>query len=335
MKRFLLIIVIMSALGYWGIFSLFHSVGFYQRAIPWAVGYFVKDVQVNELSIGDGHFDLPQNFSFENVRLNFVYQDKKYLITVGQFNFFAPYEIFTNGKESRVNIQALDLKSDDLQVEDLNLNMAGKVWRSVIKSLDGHLKIGSVTLHHYQLDNIDVPLKGARNIIRSDGWTARLYNGDLVGDIRLDLDKHMVYRARVKFDNVDLALMKQANPLITDNVNGQFSGFIAFGGFDEKIESVQAEFKAINGGQMKAALLSYLIPYIPKSTQRKDLEGLVARGGFIPFEVLYGRVESLAADQLKSQLDMKSAKFNLDFQLALDVNWDGRLNNLFKLFNYN
>ena len=122
--------------------------------------------------------------------------------------------------------------------------------------------------------------------------------------------------------------MKTANPAVFSQVQGKINGTAFLAGNLKEIGRLEGQFKMTEGGKLKAALLGFLIPYIPQGTQKKELELLVKDNGDIPFEKGALYLKNLDKETLSTQIDLESKTFNLDFDVGINVHVDVGLTRL-------
>ena len=83
--------------------------------------------------------------------------------------------------------------------------------------------------------------------------------------------------------------------------------------------------------QIKATLIKPLLDYIPQSRQKKDLELLFKNKGNIPLEMAEIVLLSVTDEAVKTRIELKSRKFNLDISVDLDFNIAGGIQNILNL----
>ena len=122
--------------------------------------------------------------------------------------------------------------------------------------------------------------------------------------------------------------MREIQSDVFSQIDGKLNGNFILEGKKDKIRSLKADLDIPKGGTLKASLLSFIMAYLPQSTQKKELEALMGSEGHIPFEKGFLLVRSLNDETLAAEIGLKSEKFNLDIDVTVDINLEGGLQNL-------
>jgi hypothetical protein len=112
-------------------------------------------------------------------------------------------------------------------------------------------------------------------------------------------------------------------------VKGRVDGRCSIKGKLDEIESLVGNLDIVEGGQLKAAWLSFIPSQLPpNSVQRKDLERLIKTDGDFPFEKFLVNSKSITDEKMTSEVKIESKRFNLNLDYTIDTNIEGGLGNL-------
>ena len=150
-------------------------------------------------------------------------------------------------------------------------------------------------------------------------------------EISLEYAPKISYSITIKIKDAESGLLKEANPAVFSQMTGKMTGFIRLAGRPEGIDRLEGSFDMTGGGTLQASVLGFLIPHLPESQQKKQLESLVRSNGNIPFEKGTLTLKNLDRETLSSQIGLESKSFNLDLDVGLDIHVDGGLNQLLNL----
>nr|WP_315476656.1 AsmA family protein [uncultured Undibacterium sp.] len=97
-------------------------------------------------------------------------------------------------------------KTTENKEEDLNLNGLKAL------NLNGVIRIGALQVKNLHINQVNLPIKAAQGEISMNGLQAQLYQGEVAGNIRFDVDGNRL-QLQQKLSNI------QINPLLIDFMN--------------------------------------------------------------------------------------------------------------------
>nr|WP_315485176.1 AsmA family protein [uncultured Undibacterium sp.] len=97
-------------------------------------------------------------------------------------------------------------KTTESKEEDLNLNGLKAL------NLNGVIRIGALQVKNLHINQVNLPIKAAQGEISMNGLQAQLYQGEVAGNIRFDVDGNRL-QLQQKLSNI------QINPLLMDFMN--------------------------------------------------------------------------------------------------------------------
>nr|WP_315473195.1 AsmA family protein [uncultured Undibacterium sp.] len=97
-------------------------------------------------------------------------------------------------------------KTTENKEEDLNLNGLKAL------NLNGVIRIGALQVKNLHINQVNLPIKAAQGEISMNGLQAQLYQGEVAGNIRFDVDGNRL-QLQQKLSNI------QINPLLMDFMN--------------------------------------------------------------------------------------------------------------------
>ena len=291
-----------------------------KKALPVIINHALKDIRIESLDYHGENFRWPSDWALSGLSLDFKKDGVFYKCRIALL------------KISRELPQSVSVNLSGFKIESPLFKAEGILAAGDVGFHDGRIRGSlhgdSFSAAGYKLGTFRATIEGDGRNISLRGFSADCYGGKITGEISLEYAPRISYSIDIKLTDVDPDLMKAANPAVFSQVQGKINGTAFLAGNLKEIDRLEGRFDIAEGGKLKAALLGFLVPYIPQSTQKKELELLVKGNGDIPFENGALRLKNLDKDTLSTQIDLQSKAFNLDFDVGVDVHVDGGLNKL-------
>ena len=311
--------------------AVFTQRSFWEWFIPWQVNARQQAGRMKDFGIqGQSRWSLDR-IEFEEFKFTWVNSQGRYDIAGKRLEAGDLLNALRKGKAVAVQLTGLGLRSPELVVEDADVGLAWDVSALSDPDLTGRVQIAELKQGDYRLTDISARVTGDLPQVKLTDLQADFLGAQLQGEISLETKEQISYSMHIKIRELDLREMQQFNREIFSKVKGRVIGEIAMSGNDSEVRSLSADFSADQGGQIKASLLSYLMPYIPaNSSQRKDLEKLIKADGDVPLNQAEFEIRNISDDALSGRVRLLSERFNLDVDVAVDVNIDGGFKSFIK-----
>lgn len=273
-------------------------------------------------------FRFPCRFLLKDVQFDIKQKDGLAGVSIDEI--YAEYALFSSKRDLRIYVGNLTGEFPPCKVNNLHLNSWIRFDSPKGPAIDGNLAIKAVDFYNFSTTRVLATLKGRDGTLDFFRVFADSYDGRILGEIFLDYLSGMSYSINLKLTDIDLRRMRNAYREVFSQIDGRLNGYVTAKGRMDKVTFLKADLDIPAGGKLKAALLAAIAGYLPQSTQKKELELLIAANGEVPFEDGKLSVQSVSDDQLATTVALKSQKFNLDMNVGVDINLDGGFQNLFQ-----
>ena len=319
------------------VFVLLTAMGVYLLTSPWFVTSVAKNVvnsrskdwTLKEFTIGKIQVNPRPTLNLSDIEFVAEYVDpfnaqkKEWHGRIPALSLSALTPAFAAEQKILFIISEISLQSEDLQLRGVSFEglatLSNKQWNLV----SGNLKVGSLETKDILLKDIQAVISGNANKLTVDPWQAQGMGGTLKG--QLTASDHD-YTMKANIFGAQLNEIPGVDGL--GEVRGQIDGSFAMSGTFEDMQTIEGDFNALKGAEIPAAFLEMVLPYIPRSAQRKILEDLIANKDNIFFDYATIQLKTLQAESLTSVIKLSSQKLNLNMEITIDLNVEGGLSTL-------
>ena len=319
-----------------GIYFLLNSPSFCNNVIPLLVNPLLAKkssgqivaTRISELKIGRQQFKLPGNLNFEKISFVIIKDKNVYSIQIKQAKVEGVHRLMRAKKNIQIEIKGLTSDSFSETIHDADVIFKMDNSQKGLEHWQGQFYAPEAKFSEYRLRQLRSSIYADQNRMEWPDFLADFYGGKLKGKIFVDYKQGIFYSMYIALSDVDLKRLEKANPQFFSKLRGSVDGWLNIEGDSKKIRSIKALFNAPKGGKIRASFLSYLMEYIPSSTQKKDLEVLIQQDGLLPLEKASVDLKSLSDQKVLAKINLASQRFNLDINLTAEINVEGGLNNL-------
>jgi len=236
-----------------------------------------------------------------------------------------------NPREDRIAFKMKDFiyTSPDINIDGLNIELNALIKKRNVVGVTGPLTADEISYGDYKMNNVSSNIVIDHRALNFNDFNADFYGGKILGKIILDYVKEITYIMDIDLREISIKKLAVANPALFSQVSGNVDGHINVKGDNQRVKSLSGVFDIVSEASVKASLLRELIGYIPPSTQRNEIAGLLETGGNIPLSKAQVQIESFSEDKIKVRFDLFSEKLNLDLDIPVDINVEGGWMSLF------
>lgn len=232
-------------------------------------------------------------------------------------------ESWVRSKKTTVDLSGAQVESDSAQVRGISakatVTMASGQW----EILDGDLQAASASAQGIVLSDLKAKISGNENMLSAYPWSAQWAGGSLNGRLTVSPGN---YTIEMQVAQVDLSRIAQSLKDIHGLLDGAVEITLQKG--TNAIDGLNGNITAVKGAELQAVFLKPILNYIPRSTQREFLQGLIAQNANVFFDQVDVDLESVERDSLTLFIKLLSKKLNLDLAVTVDLNVEGGLNAL-------
>jgi hypothetical protein len=218
----------------------------------------------------------------------------------------------THLSASGIEFEGFDVKATQAALEG-DYQASGEQWRFA-----GPVTIERIYANGQAIKKIACRLEADQKAFKLTDLNMQLGTGRVSGEFMLEFGAKFPYYMDIALENIPT---KQLN--LQDHLDGILNGRLKVRGDQHSFSEIEGKLKAPAGVMMNARLLSPLLSYIPQSTQKKQIESIIAQNKTIFVDVFALELHSRKANFLKTQFDIESKEYNLDVNLGVDINTDG------------
>lgn len=268
---------------------------------------------------------------FDKISGWIVHQHQTYHLQVKQMTVDGLKSLIGN---ALINI---DFQASEMNVNSASMNVnvqdfyfESTVERSQLKeSLPFRLKMSGLKFNEYNCSALKGKGSFTHQQININDFQADCYDGKIAAQWEWSYVKMLAFQLHVDFDDVNLKELEKINRNVFDKIHGRIAGDLMVKGDKNGTAEFESTIKILSGGEIQATLFEPLLAYIPQSVQRKDLEGLIKKKGQVPVEKAVIQLKRVADEKLSSTVILESKKMNLNTNVALDINVEGGIKNLY------
>jgi len=289
----------------------------------------LKEAAIQKFETVAQSFYFPGQLILKGARLTVEQDQKTYAVECPYMHLENSSGIFASKKFLRFHAESCGVRADDWNVEGVDLNLLVQLKANQLEQITGEAKASAVQFGVYKANNAQTKIEYHENTLTLDEIFVYLYGGEMSGKISLENQPGYPYTMDIILKEVDLEKLEAAENNLLSQVKGKVNGHLAVLGQTSEISSIEGNLDIVEGGQMKASWLTFIISQLPpNSVQRKELDRLIKINGDFPFERFSVNSKSLNPEQMTSQVNIESKKFNLNLDYTIDTNIEGGLSNL-------
>jgi hypothetical protein len=209
----------------------------------------------------------------------------------------------------------------DGSLQDCSFDMTGSVKERNLKSLNGSVAVGYAIFDTWEIFHVAGFVNYEDEIVRVKNISGTFYDGELTGSGSFE-SRSGHYEISCTIHEFDITEIGRDNSQVAQ-IDGIGNLNVYVLGSGETITALNADLSFARDGRIAAHLLAPVLAYLPKSTQRRDLELLIRAGQKIPLDRAAVNIENTTSQQLAATISFLSEEFNLDVNLKVDINIDG------------
>jgi len=312
-----------------GVTCALNSKWFFNIVVFKMVSPSLKGIQVRRFETLSQNFNFPHQLIFEGVRVDLENKNDSYAVDCHYLHGENQSIITFPPRLIRLHAEGCNVHANDWSVEGMDLSLWIHLKAKGLEQITGEVKISQVRWGPYELNNAGTKVTFQDNTVTLKEMFAYLYGGGIQGTISLDNQSGFPYMVDIALTDVDLKRLGAIQNNFLAQVQGRADGHCSIKGKLDEIESLEGNLGIVDGGQMKAAWLSFIPSQLPpNSVQRKDLEQLIKADGDFPFEKFLVNSKSITDEKMTTEVKIESKRFNLNLDYTIDTNIEGGLGNL-------
>lgn len=327
-KRFVLFVIFIIVLLLFGAYFLLNSRAFSEKIIPKLLAGNTGPAIVSDVKITRQAFRLSGLLTLSGVSFKVKTEEDIFLVSLDLAEIKAS-KLFSREKARvfiAMNGLGVDSKTFNLGGGKTNIQLmrAGAMDR-------GEFTAKKLNYLGFELANITGEISSEEPALNIQEVNADFYGGRLGAEILLENDAELNYSVKITLKGVDIKKLEQANKALFSNAKGIVDGDVEVSGNIKEGYKASGKIDSVSDMEVKAVLLKPLLDYIPQSQQKKELDLLLKQQGNIPLEAAEIILLNVTDDMIKTRVELKSKKFNLDIGSNLDFNIEGGFQNLINL----
>ncbi len=269
--------------------------------------------------------------TFDKISGWIVQQHQTYHLQVKQIHVEG-LKSFLSRSTVRIDLKAARMSVDSASmngiIQDFNLTSDFE-RRGVSDKIPFSFHLSGLNFNEYNCSALKGDGSLGHQKITIKDFQADCYDGKITAQLSWSYVNRQAFQMEVDFQDVDLRELEKINRNVFDKIHGRIAGKLMAKGDKNGTAEFESTINLLSGGEIQAALLEPLLPYIPQSVQRKDLEGLIKNKGRVPVEKAVIQLKRVADEKLSSTVNLESKKMNLNSNVTLDINVEGGVKNLY------
>jgi len=311
-----------------GVICALNSRWFLNFIVSKMVNPLLPGIQVRKFETTSQNFYFPHQLILEGVQVGLENKRDSYTVDCHYLHGGNNSRMSFPPRLIRLHAEGCNVHANDWSVEGMDLNLWIHLKATGLEQITGEAKISQVRWGPYELNNAKTKITFQDNTVTLKEIFAYLYGGEIQGTISLDHQPGFPYIMDIALKDVDLKRLEDTQNNFLAQVKGRVDGHCSIKGKLDQIESLEGNLDIVEGGQMKAAWLSFIPSQLPpNSVQRKDLEQLIKADGDFPFEKFLVNSKSVTDEKMTSEVKIESKRFNLNLDYTIDTNIEGGLGN--------
>ncbi len=331
-KRVLLALVFFCVICFIALFGILYSSYLTQRVVAFVLHKNLKDSVVEQFSIGHQKFSLPGQLDLQDVSVRLKAKSGPTTLKIKQLQVHSVHRLLCFASEIPLYANDFTFETDEIRANlpetqaTLNFNMwTLSRWQATIASPE-------IEAYKYKFTRVSAQLDGRRGELLVKNIRADFYKGQLNGQLKLTLAKQAWYQASFDFSGVDLGALKEADDVISKQLEGVINGDVSVSGDSKRIDGIELKVKVIKDGRLRASLLKFILPYIPRTEETQVLQQMIKKDLKVPVESADVEFKSIDSQKLSGTVHLGVKKLNLNLNLPVDVLFDGNIFGLIKRY---
>jgi len=299
-----------------------------QNVLIFSANKFLKDVAVRDLVIAHQVCNLPRQFTFKDVSLTLEQGQEAYAMSFKTIRISEIPNIFS-GKKAVLEVKGGAVKSSSFQAEGIDVALVSET----IEKWAGQASVKNAQSNGFKAYDInaDVAITSEQAVILDINGDS--YKGKVTGRAHVYFVPTVHYTADVALQGLDTAEMEGVNSSLFSQVRGRIYGTIEVLGPAGGLDNIKMDIRINEDGEIQAKLLEPLLAYIPKSTQKENLEMVIKNNGRIRVDNAQMKLSNQDPETVSMDIRIQSDYLNLDVNVTVDVIIEGGMQGLLKNFN--
>ena len=330
LKKFVIFLFVLICLAATGLYLLTRP-SFIAHVIKVVVNSQTQDWTLKDLTIAEIHVNQKGFATIQNIHFDAIYVDpfnqetQRWQGEIPIISLSHPISFLTSGKGMTISVSHAVVQGHDVQLRELSLKTTVTSSKNRCLISDGDIRIEAVLFNDMSLGTVDAQFHGDQDELIADSWHATWAGGKLSGRLTASQKAYTMHADVVQVDLSEIVRMNHALPA---DIHGRLDGALNVKGTPRDITAIDGNFDALKGADIPAAFLKMLLPYLPPSAQKKDLERLIANNTNVFFDHADIHVASLDLESLNLRIRLASQKLNLNMDITVDLNVEGGFNSL-------
>lgn len=281
------------------------------------------DVRVREILIDSVTLNVGKgSIHFKGVKTKFKVKQASYFLSTGDLIVDGLYGLLAPGSNIPIQAKHNALVSDQLNVSDIDIQGVVVLAHRQIERYEGEIMAKTLEFNKIVVSDVKSKVSGDLTKLKFSELTLALYQGQLKSEILIGFGEVSSLSINANYEGIDVAQLASLNPTLFSQMKGLVDGQVQVTAQDGKIKAFRGRGIAPHGGMVKAALIKFLLQYMP---QKEQIEMLIAGNDDIPLNQAKIETVSFNDEKFASQIKLFSSQLNMDINLTLDINLEGGL----------
>ncbi len=281
------------------------------------------DIHVREILIDSVRLDIGKgSIHFKGVKTKFKVKQASYFISTGDLIVDGVYGLLSPSSNIPFQAKHNALVSDQLNVSDMNIQGVVVLAKRQVERYEGEVIAKTLEFNKVFVSDLKSKVSGDLTKVKFSELAVALYQGHLKSEILIGFADVSSLSINANYEGIDVAQLVAINPALFSQMKGLVDGQVQVTAQDGKIKAFRGRGIAPHGGMVKAALIKFLLQYMP---QKEQIEMLIAGNDDIPLNQAKIETVSFNDEKFASQIKLFSSQLNMDINLTLDINLEGGL----------
>ncbi|MBN1493856.1 MAG: hypothetical protein JW938_06870 [Candidatus Omnitrophica bacterium] len=328
---FPVVIITISAILYWAL----NSKTVTKNIVPPIANIFLKDIRITELLLTKQRFNIDGSLTFDNMIIKLSDKAGEMAIAFKHFNVSSIYALLGATHPVKIHAQNGTFIGMELVIDDVGFDGVFTRRPKNDFEIDGDLSIKTVTTQKLAATEISGHIAGMLDEIQITSIIAQFYGGSVNATVLCKPDQNGYIEMFLTLDDIDISKIAHDRPDLVSQVDGIANISITVQAAAGAITDMQADMVMTKRSMINAAVLQFLINYIPQSAERNELALLIKEQRKIELDKTIVKVTNFDSEKMTIELQLSSKRINLDLNLTLDLIVEGGLMNLLALTDMN
>jgi hypothetical protein len=325
------VVLVSASILYWGL----NSRGLTERLVPPIANIFLKDIRITQLSLDQQRFNINGSFSFDSVIIKVSDKAGEMGVALDQLRITSIYDLLRLDRPIEITLRDGTFMGADLVINAIEFNGV-LVQRSKNNyEIDGNISISKAIAQKLIVSNITGQIEGMLPNIAITNIIADCYGGKVHGSVLCQPEDDGYVNLSLNLDSVDISKIANDRPDLVSQVDGIADIYLMMQSHNSAITDFKADLTMTEKSRVNAALMQFLIDYIPNSAERKELALLIKEKKKIALDKAIVKVTDFDSEKISLAVQLASKRINLDLNLTLDLIVEGGLMNLLVLTDKN